>query len=274
MVNISAVFFETLARHFPDLKLKLQQAGIDQKPEQFIKRTVLGAFYLAFGITAFLFLILAKRGIGMTFLLGLFPILIVLFFFYMIKVPDVKINGLQRDLSKEIVFAGRFLVVELESGVPLYNALHNLRKNYPVMGRPIQDIINKVDLGTSMEEAMNESIELVPSEDYRKMMWQIVNSLGTGSEISVSLSAILDQITKKQAIEVSRYGKKLNPLAMFYMMVAVIAPSLGMTMLIILSSFAGFNLSLPILLFIALMIGFVQFMFLSVIKLSRPPIDF
>jgi len=61
---------------------------------------------------------------------------------------------------------------------------------------------------------------------------------------------------------------------MFYMIIAVILPSLGVTMLIILSSFIEFELNLTILLVIASLLGFVQFMFLSIIKFSRPSIDF
>ena len=85
---------------------------------------------------------------------------------------------------------------------------------------------------------------------------------------------MLEQIAKEQTIEVSKYGRKLNPLAMFYMIIAVILPSLGMTMMIVLSSFIELHLSLTILILIALFLGFVQFMFLSMIKFSRPAIEF
>ena len=96
----------------------------------------------------------------------------------------------------------------------------------------------------------------------------------TGSDVAKSLYSAMDQITKDQITEVNKYGKKLNPLAMFYMIVAVILPSLGMTMLIILSSFIQFELSLTILLVLAGFLGFVQFMFISIVKFSRPAIEF
>ena len=193
--------------------------------------------------------------------------------FYLIKIPEAKIMGMEKDISKELVFAGRFLIIELQSGVPLYNALHNLAKNYKATGNYLNEIIDKVDLGTSLEEALNEAVELVPSDDFRKILWQIINSLRTGSDTSSALASTVDQIAKRQQILVNEYSKKLNPLAMFYMMVAVIAPSLGITMLIILSSFIQFTMSLTILLLLAFLLGFVQFMFLAIIKFSRPPID-
>ena len=57
------------------------------------------------------------------------------------------------------------------------------------------------------------------------------------------------------------------------MIIAVILPTLGVAMLIVLSSFINFQLSLTILMFVAFMLGFVQFMFLSLIKFSRPAIE-
>ena len=125
-----------------------------------------------------------------------------------------------------------------------------------------------------MEDALTEAVEFIPSDDFRRILWQILNSIRTGSDIGKSLNLVLEQIAKEQTIEVNKYGRKLNPLAMFYMIIAVILPSLGMTMMIVLSSFIELQLSLSILILIALFLGFVQFMFLSMIKFSRPAIEF
>ena len=266
--------FQRIAKSLPGLKLKLKQAGIDDKPEDFIRKTVLSAFYMTTGLVVFLFLILAKLNVLKGALFFVVPIVFVVMFFYMIRLPDARISRKEKEISKEIVFAGRFLIVELESGVPLYNAMVNVSKNYDVIGRYFKEITDKVDLGTSMEDALNEAVEFIPSNDFRKILWQIINSIRTGSDVAKSLYSVMEQITKDQITEVNKYGKKLNPLAMFYMIVAVILTSLGMTMLIILSSFIQFELSLAILLALAGFLGFVQFMFIAMVKFSRPAIEF
>ena len=156
----------------------------------------------------------------------------------------------------------------------LYNALANVAKNYKVIGGYFKEIINKVDLGTSMEDALTEAVEYIPSDDFRRLLWQILNSIRTGADISSSLSSVLEQIAREQTIEVNKYSKKLNPFAMFYMIIAVILPSLGITMLVVLSSFIEFEISLTIFMIIAGLLGFIQFMFLSMIKFSRPAIEF
>ena len=270
---MATAFFQVIARGMPNLRYNLKKAGMNYKPEQFIKRTFLSAFYMATGIIVFLALILAKfnalRGIMLLFI----PIIFFMFFTYMLKYPEVRISKQEKEISKEIIFAGRHLIIELESGVPLYNGMINIARNYQVVGKYFKDITDKVNLGVSIEEALNDAIEFVPSDDFRRLLWQILNSIRTGSDISKSLLAVLDQIAREQIIEVDKYSKKLNPLAMFYMIIAVILPTLGITMLIILSSFIAFEISLVVFMVIALMLGFIQFMFLSLIKFSRPAVE-
>ena len=135
-------------------------------------------------------------------------------------------------------------------------------------------MIDKVDFGTAMEDALNEVIATTPSPNLRRVLWQILNSFKTGSNVTGSLNVVLDQIGREQQITIKEYGKKLNPIAMFYMMIAIIVPSLGITMLSVLASFLGWNISLGILIVIVILIGFVQFMFLAIIKSSRPPMAF
>ncbi len=278
VINIKGRFLNTLfqriAKANPMLKAKLKQAGIEDKTEEFIKKTFLSAFYMTTGIVVFLFLILAKLNVLKGALFLFVPIIFVVLFFYMIRLPDIKISRKEKEIGREIVFAGRFIIIELESGVPLYNAMLNVSKNFTVVGKYFKEITDKIDLGTSMEDALNEAAELIPSDDLRKILWQIINSIRTGSNIAKSLYSVIDQVTKNQITEVNKYGKKLNPLAMFYMIIAVILPSLGMTMLIIMSSFIKFELSLTILLSIAGFLGFLQFMFISFVKFSRPAIEF
>ena len=258
----------------PMLKFKLKQAGMDERPENFVKKTFITAFYMTTGLVVVLFIVLAKLNLITGLLFLIVPAIFIVMFMYMIKLPDLKITRKEKEISKEIVFAGRFIIIELESGVPLYNSMVNVSKNFNVVGKYFKEITDKIDFGTSMEDALNEAAEFIPSDDLRKVLWQIINSIRTGSDISKSLYSVVDQITKKQVTEVNKYGKKLNPLAMFYMIIAVILPSLGVTMLIILSSFIQFQLSLTVLLALAGFLGFLQFMFVSVVKFSRPAIEF
>ena len=274
MIYISSVLIRRIVRTLPGINIKLKQAGMFDTPEEFIKKTILSAFYLTTGITALVVTVLTQLEILSSIIYFAFPVfMFFIMFFYMLKVPDVKILRKGKEISREIVFAGRFMMIELESGVSLYDAMINASKNYEVIGKYFKEIIDKVSMGTTIEDAINETIETTPSSDLTKLLWQILNSLRTGADISSSLSNILDQIVREQIIDVKEYGRKLNPLAMFYMVIAIIVPSLGITMLIVLTTFISIKVDLAALLAIALFLGFIQYMFFSIIKSSRPAVE-
>ncbi|MBN2052758.1 type II secretion system F family protein [Candidatus Woesearchaeota archaeon] len=261
-------FFKILARNVPELKLKLERARINEDPEHYVKKTFQTSLFLSFSLLIIAFAFVKKPAVFLLFL----PVFFISFA-YFLRFVDVKIEKMKRNINQEIVFAGRFLIIELQSGVPLYNAFVNLSRNYDVIGPFFNEIVEKVNLGTTMEDALNEAITLTPSPELRKMMWQVLNAMRTGADVADSLNAVLDQIVRQQQIAVKEYGRKLNPLAMFYMMMAVIVPSLGTTVLIVLSTFMGFTLPMVFLIIVACMVGFVQLMFLAIIKSARPPME-
>ena len=264
--------FKATARLFPGLGDKLVLAGIFEKPEEFVKKSFLIAFYLTTFIVFILTIIFIRFQIVKGFLFLVFPILLVLLFVNFVKRPDIIIKKKQREFDREIVFAGKFLVIELQSGVPIYNAMLSVSKSYPIIGKYFREIINRVNIGTPLEDAINESIELTPSQNFRKLLWQLFNSLKTGSDVAAALGTTIDQLAAAQIIQVKEYGRKLNPLIMFYMVAAVIFPSIGVIMLIVFSSFFSSSISLVVLMLIAFLVVIVQLLFLSVIRSQRPAI--
>ncbi|PIN70802.1 hypothetical protein COV93_00045 [Candidatus Woesearchaeota archaeon CG11_big_fil_rev_8_21_14_0_20_43_8] len=271
--------YNILGKKIVSLGPKLKSAGIYDTKAQFLKKIITLSFMGSLGLTFFLFLILGKSSVGekkvsfVLFLIGAFFVMIGLLFNYFLRIPDLAIMKKGKLISKEIIFAGRFLLIELESGVPIYHAMKNVAVNYPAIGKYIDEIIHKVDLGSSMDEAIVETIQHSPSNDLNKILWQILNTLKTGSDIRWSLSSVLDQIVREQQILVKEYGRKLNPLAMFYMMIAVIIPSLGTTMLTVLATFLNLHVSLFVLIIFVGFFAVMQFMFIAMVKNARPPVE-
>ena len=266
--------YRKLALLIPNLKPKLIRAGIDEPPHLFLKKVATSAFMLSFGFFGlFLAPILHSMEVSIKILFLLFPAAFVFIALYMTGYPDYLIKKKEKAVNKEIVFAVRFLIIEISSGVPIYNVFVNISKEYPHIGPYFKTIVDKVNLGLDMEEAIGDMCETVPSNNLRRILWQLLTSIRTGADIEDSLNVTLVQIIREQKIEVEVYGRKLNPLAMFYMMIAIIIPSLGITMLIIFAVFMGLELKLPFLLALAGLIAFMQYMFYALIKSSRPAVE-
>jgi len=271
---MGSAFFKSIAGKLPGLSMKLQQAGMPDTEEEFVKKTFMSAFYMTTGIVIALAVLLSKANVGVVFPVIVFPVLFLMMFMYFVKFPDVKILRIQREIDREIVYAGRFLIIELESGIPIYDAFKHVADNYPIIGKYFRNIVDDIDMGTTIDDALNRAVELTPSNNFRRVLWQIINSMTTGADIATSLNAVMEQIVREQRIELNEYGRKLNPLAMFYMITAVILPSIGITMFVIFVSFLSIKLSLTTLLIIACFMGVVQFLFYTVVKSSRPASQF
>jgi flagellar protein FlaJ len=250
----------------------LQRAGIDKKPKDFIQGCLKNALLYALTFAVLLFFMFAKFGIPLFSLpIVLVPVYSVMFM-YMLKIPALSIARKRREIDAEILFAGRYLLIEFWSGVPVYDAIKSVSRNYGTISRYFAEIVEMVEAGVPLEDAIDEAIELTPSPRLRKLLWQVVNSLRTGADISNSLEAILSQIEREQMIEVKGYGRKLNSLALFYMMIAVILPALGGIMLVVVSSFTGLTVNISVLLAVVAFLAFVQLMFIQIIKTSRPAV--
>jgi len=268
VINLSA----RLEKSFPRLKLDLERAGIASKPRDLIKKCLTTASYFTAGLLLVSFMLFSKLGVSLVILIPMLVIIYPVMFMYMLKMPSIQISRKKREVDAEVLFAGRYLLIEFWSGVPVFNALVSVSKNYGTISTYFKEIVETVDAGVPLEDAIDQAVELSPSPRLRKLLWQIVNSIRTGSDISNSLEIILSQIEREQMIEVKGYGRKLNSLALFYMMIAVILPSLGGIMLVVVSSFTGLTVTLGVLLIAVAALAFVQLMFISIIKQSRPAV--
>ena len=105
-----------------------------------------------------------------------------------------------------------------------------------------------------------------------QLLEQLKNALETGADLKDSLKSTMNEITNQRIVEISAYGKKLAPLAMFYMIAGTIVPSLGAAMLVIASSFINIRITLAVLLGLVGLLVIVQYFFLLLFKAIRPAV--
>ena len=94
----------------------------------------------------------------------------------------------------------------------------------------------------------------------------------SGSDIGENLECVINALSKEQLVQIREYKSVLNPLSMMYMMIAVIIPSLGITVMIIVSTFPGMGQLGNPTTFWGLLGGVVlmQFFFMGIIRSKRP----
>jgi flagellar protein FlaJ len=267
---------ESFSRFFPGLAFELDQSGFDYEPREWCALAIF-CFVFYFGMLTGLLLVItvaAKteilKAVTISFPSGLvvgFVSLIYLTFY-----PKLQVGRKVKNLEKNLPHGLHHLLIEIKSGVPLYNSLVSISQSkYGTLSDEIRKAVNEINTGKSEIAALEILARENPSLYFRRVMWQMVNSLKSGADIGDTMKNLVDGLSEDQRIAIKKYGASLNPLALMYMLFAVIFPTLGITFMLVISSFIGIGLDIQTMLMAIL--GFLvifQFMLIGMIKSKRP----
>lgn len=254
---------------FPRLKEDLRKAHLKQTPEQFVKKTIELAAMLSIGTLILLFFIFEIAGISLGYFFLLLPLLCVGYFLFLLQTPKGIISKRRRELDQEVLFAGRFLLVKVNSGRPLLNALIEGSQSYGVSSKYFKEIVEDINMGTPIEAALDNAVKYSPSDKFQRVLFQINTALKVGIDVSIPLTNVIEEITSEQFTEIQRYGKKLNSLALFYMLIAIVMPSIGMAIFVVVGGLLGLPINKDIFLVVIGVLILIQLLFISVFKSTR-----
>jgi archaeal flagellar protein FlaJ len=257
----------------PLLKKQLRMARVDRTPKEFVKSSLKNAVMMGLGMSVLTFFYMDKSGKPLYWLPLILVVLIYFFYQFNFMKLSSKIMKRRKEIDKDVLFAGRYLLVKLNSGQPLINALVDASKSYGVASGYFKEIVRDIELGKPVEQALSDAAEYSPSEKFRKIIFQIGNALKIGIDVTEFLDATLNEIAEQQIIEINRYGKKLNSITLFYMLFAVVLPSLGLTIFIVVASIANINVDMTFFAVILIFLVMLQMMFLIMYKAIRPNIN-
>lgn len=266
-------FGSQFAKIMPNLKNELEQAEIELDAEEYASiMLILTLFYFVvftligvlFGLKLFPESVLTTAPI-----IGLVAGLLVLV--QVIAYPHVLIKKKIRDLEQNLIFGMRTLTVQIRSGVSLFDGLSLIADGkYGQLSTEFQKIVDEINTGVQDEDALQRSAMRNPSLFYRRGIWQIVNGMKAGADITAVLSELVHSMTKEQVIQIKRYGASLKMLSLVYMMLGVIIPALGLTFIIVLSTFPQIPISQMLLWGFLGFLILAQFMFVGLLKSKRP----
>ena len=266
---------ESLQDFFPFLKINLKRAEVGFSMKEylsmcFLSSTILFAIMLIIISTGLFIAGIEKPvfiGIAISIILALFV------FIQQISYPKIYANKRVRSIERNLMDSLQNILIQLDSGVPLFDIMVNLSNSkYGEVSKEFAKVVREINAGASQIDAIEEMATLNPSLFFRRAIWQIVNGMKSGADLSKVIKEIINLLSEEQVLQIQRYGSQLNPLAMFYMLIVVIVPSLGMTFLIILSSFISSSPEILKLMFWGMygLVIFIQIMFMGIIKAKRP----
>lgn len=197
------------------------------------------------------------------------------FFIFYLQISYPKSYSMirQRDIEKNLISGLQNMLVQLNSGIPLYNILVNLAyADYGYLSEEFKIIVKRINAGVPQVQVVEESGDKNSSLYFRRALWQISNGMKAGSDLSLVVKESITALEEEQLIQIQNYGSKLNPVIMFYMLITVILPALAITFLTMISSLMGLSQTILIFIFgsLVFIVAFIQVMFLGAIKTMRP----
>lgn len=262
---------------FPSLDVRLKQAEIYLPLEEYLGRSIFISIFLFLITFAILFSlnVFIKLPEGIYLFIYLVPIFISgLAFFYNLSYPSLVVSRRVKDIEKNLLFSLRHLLVEIRSGISIYDSFLSLSKaNYGAISKEFEKVIKEISVGVPELDALEKLMIKNPSTDFRRILWQIANAIKSGADLGNIIEELVREFSLEQRTKIKMYGSTLNSLALVYMIFAIILPSIGVTFLIILSFFSGFGVSQGILILIFILVVVFQFLFIGLIKSKRPKIE-
>lgn len=254
------------------LEITLKQADISYDEREWLSLAIYSSihwFLTLFSILFFIGIISKTNIFSISLILSL--VFSSFVFIYFILFPSFLVSRKVRDVEKNLPHVLRHLLIELRGGVSLYNAFLSISsQDYGILSKEFKEAVKKISSGYSEIQVLEELALKIPSQKFRKVMWQIINSLRSGVEISDVLKDIVNNIVNEQRAEIREYASSLNPIALSFMMFCIIFPTMGLIVILLLTSFIGIKIPKEFLYIILALIAFVQFNFIGIIKSKRP----
>ena len=263
----------------PGIKYDLVEADLDYKPANYVAVSLLNAlfFFVLFFILLF---VLNKNVQGLDIYealskASLYSLLIfALALFSLIRYPKIIAGKKAEQVDRNLIFALKDLQLQIRSGVPLYNALVNISKaGYGMASEEFRKVSQDINVGIPINKALEKMATHSKSEFLRRTSWQLINTLKAGASLEEALRALIEDLVVDRRDRIKSYIAELNLLVLLYMLFAVAIPSIGATLLVILSSFAGFGISKE---FFVIFIGItllIQFVLITFMKSRRPVVQ-
>ncbi|VVB98843.1 Type II secretion system (T2SS), protein F [uncultured archaeon] len=266
---------------FPGLGKELDETGNQLTATEYLAGVIATSiFYFAVTFLVMLYAAYAfspsSDGAKMVALAFSF-VLAIFTFGYSLLYPRLLVQRASKDIERNLLFATRHLMIQTSAGVPLFESIVSISENYNdpkldygAISAEFGKIAKEVRGGAELTQALEDSAARIASDDYRRLMWQLANANKAGANVGFVLRQMMSYLSEEQKVKIKDYGSQLSPIAIFYMLVCVIAPTMGIIFLVIISSLASITITWLMLGMVLVISLVAQVVFIGLIKSKRP----
>jgi pilus assembly protein TadC len=231
-----------LAAVFPFVKYDMVEADIKAADDNYLAVSAISALLLSLLFLPLAYLLLLRRFPDNALALagGACGFLFVLFLGFYISYPSIRAKTIAVKINTDLLYALRDLLVQVQSGISLYDAMVNIAAgNYGNVSKEFGETVREINSGVPEEVALERMALRTKSDYLKKAVLQILNAISGGASLKDAVKTTITTLENHQINRIRDYASKLNFLALLYMLTSAAMPSIGVTFLIILSTFSG-----------------------------------
>ncbi|MCK5176992.1 MAG: hypothetical protein KAQ92_04665, partial [Candidatus Aenigmarchaeota archaeon] len=174
----SRVFYKyakKIAPYLQGLKVDLLQARKKYSLEEYIAFSIYSSLKttIMMFITLIFMWIILEDALILKLAFASVPLFFIMMMYTILAKPKIMAKRMARDIDGELPYAMRHLLIEIRSGIPIYESLVNISEGYGYVSKEFKEIVCNVNGGKSEIEAIEDSILQSPSTSYRRSFWQI-----------------------------------------------------------------------------------------------------
>jgi len=122
--------------------------------------------------------------------------------FNQINYPRIFSMHKSKDVDKNLISALQDIIVQLDSGVPIFQILVNIsNSDYGEVSKEFGKITKEINSGVPQIEAIEKHGKINTSEYFRRVLWQISNGMRSGGDVGVVIKESIRNLSAEQAIQ-------------------------------------------------------------------------
>ena len=260
---------------YPSIRYDLRNIGVEYPAEYYCTIALLSAAIWAFLVTFIVAIALTLNTMALPAkaMLSFLTFLVALVFFLLLHlaVPRLMAKSIAAKIDHELIFAMRDMLIQVNSGIPLFNAIENIGNSpYKYVAPEFRTVATNVKGGGSLIDELENMAIRTQSEYLKKISWQMVTAIRSGANLSSTLKGVVKLLVDYQFSMFKSFNAELNFVILIYLMVAAVLPTIGTTVLVIFSVFGMLGVT-PEVLGGVVAFGFsCQACIIGYVKMKRP----
>ena len=264
---------------FQSLSSDLKATNLDLKKEDFLNIVFLNALMWLILSAVFLFslmMALEARSFveSLYFSVGLGALLFFMIYLVTVRYPAIQAGKKAEEIDKNLVFALKDMLLQITAGIPLYDSFVKVANSgYGEVSKEFEKTARDIQVGVPMDKALEKMALRSNSEFMKRTVWQIVNVLKSGSNLQQSLRVVITDLVQSHREKIRVYAQELNMWSLIYMLFAVAIPTIGSTVMLIMTSFSGASVTQSSFIVFGVLCLCVQYVIIGLIQSRRPVIN-